>query len=305
MKHKLTVWIYNLIVISMLALSGCSDDKDEPSPTNNGTPCIVTSAPSYFGTSQTFEYDQQGMLLNRKYDFNYPGYSQFVQTVDSKKTFYSYSTQAGLVEVTDIFVGGSGNLFDGTPSMVISRGHQTYTNGSPEFFSGPDTLLTFQYDDLKRLSSVTYHYKLLTDDISIIYGQQLYSMVLDLTYDANDNATRLTQTLVVREGVYNVNKPADSYFVFKESVQTLINVTYDTNPSPYSVMSKYWKFVQGDWGYVVNSNWTAIIAALSKNNPLTIQYETYKAQPSKLVSSFVYTYNEQGFPTSNYTYTCQ
>ena len=169
----------------------------------------------------------------------------------------------------------------------------------------PDTLLGFEYDDRKRLSVVTYYHRLLTYDITVTYSRQLYSTELRLTYDNNDNVVTLEQTLIYREGVYVVNKPSDSYFVFLQSDYSKINVTYDSNPSPYSAVLKYWKFVQGDWGYAINSNWQAIISSLSKNNPLTISFEMMQGNPVEITNTITYQYNEHGFPVEGYTYTCQ
>ena len=280
------------LAISLL-LQACSDD--EPSAKKNDAPCVITSGPSYFGTTQTFEYGADGNLSTRKYEFGYPGYGPFTQTVDATKTYYTYTSSAGVVAITDIFIGGTGNLYDGVPERMVRL------NPPLE----PDTLLGFEYDDRKRLSVVTYYHRLLTYDITVTYSRQLYSTELRLTYDNNDNVVTLEQTLIYREGVYVVNKPSDSYFVFPQSEYSKINVTYDSNPSPYSAVLKYWKFVQGDWGYAINSNWQAIISSLSKNNPLTISFEMMQGNPVEITNTITYQYNEHGFPVEGYTYTCQ
>lgn len=306
MERKYSKLIQKLILITggLMLLYGCNKGDNPPAQVNI-SPCVVTSAPSYFGTAQTFEYDQAGNLTSRRYEFGFPGYGPFTQKVDPAKISYTYTSSTALLEETDVFLGGTGNLYDGLPEMMIRREHQKYTDGRPEAYIGPDTLLTFQYDDKKRLSVVTYHPQLLSYDVYITYSRQLYAIKLELTYDDNNNVIRLEQTSVFREGVYIVNKPSDSYFVYPEAVQTVINVTYDNKPSPFTAVLKYWKFVQGDWGYVTNSKWQAIIAALSKNNPLTITYVTFQGKPSEAKTNITYNYNEQGFPIDSYTYNCK
>lgn len=293
-----------MFVIGSLLLNSCSEDDDTHAQVSDAA-CLITSAPSYFGTTQTFEYDQSNYLTARNYPFGVAGYEPFMQTINSSTSFYTYKTSAAVIEVTDVFTGGTGNLYDGMPETMLRSEHQTYSDGRPDFNSGPKTLLTFQYDDKKRLSSVTYHHDLLTYDVYVTYSRQLYTTVLELTYDNDDNVTKLLQKLVFREGVYIPNKPSDSYFSYEEAVHTSINVTYDGNPSPYSAILKYWKFVQGDWGYVTNSNWNAIIMTLSKNNPLVVSYDTYQGKAVQISNSMAYNYNEQRFPIDGYTYKCR
>lgn len=292
------------IVIALVLLDSC--DQEEVVQQGNDSPCKVISSPSYFGTTQTYEYDQGGFLTTRKYDFGFPGYGPFTQSVDRTKSFYMYTSSAGKIEVTDVFTGGTGNLYEGLPDRMIHREHHTYSDGRMEAHLGPDTLLTFQYDDQKRLSTVTYHHKLIsTGNVYDTYSRQLYHTVLELTYDANDNVIQLKQYQVFREGVYNVNTPSSSYFVYKQSVLTEISVTYDDKPSPFTSILKYWKFLQGDWGYATNSNWQAIIASLSKNNPLAIKYSIFRGAAVQTITTLTYTYNDHGFPIDSYTYTCQ
>ena len=57
------------LAISLL-LQACSDD--EPSAKKNDASCVITSSPSYFGTTQTFEYGADGNLSTRKYEFGFP-----------------------------------------------------------------------------------------------------------------------------------------------------------------------------------------------------------------------------------------
>jgi hypothetical protein len=305
MKLKYFVSILPLMLITCFAaIMSCSEEDESPTQVTDAA-CIVKSSPSYFNTNQTFEYDQAGNLKTRWFPFGFPGYEPFTQTIDPTKSFYSYTSTAGLIEVTDVFIGGTGSIYDGLPDSMQRTERQTYTDGRPDFNSGPKTILIFEYDDAKRLKKVDYHHDLLTYDVYITYSRQLYKTTLELTYDDKDNVTKLKQSLVFREGVYVVNNPSDSYFSYEESEQTSINVTYDNKPSPYSAILKYWKFLQGDWGYVTNSNWNAIITALSKNNPVVISFETYQGNAVQTSNNSTYDYNEQGFPIGGYTYECK
>jgi hypothetical protein len=294
---------FAVVASGVILLPGCGgDDDDSPTPANTSQ-CIITSAPSYFGTAQTFNYNTSTELTTREYEFGYPGYSTFTQTVDREKTHYAYTHSGNLVEVTNYFQGGTGNLYDGQPEVMVKAEHQEYADDRPDYNSS-DTLLSFSYDDKKRLTSVTYIHDLIGGSVYDTYSRQLYNTVLKLTYDANDNVTGLKQILVYRDGVYNVNTPSASYFFYEESVQTEIAVTYDDKPSPYSALLKYWKFVQEDWGYVINTNWQAIIISLSKNNPASIRFSVYQGKEIDTGNTLTYEYNEQGFPTGGYTYDC-
>jgi hypothetical protein len=294
---------FAMVACGAILLHGCSgDDEDSPTPANTA-PCVITSAPSYFGTAQTFKYNTSTELTAREYEFGYPGYSTFKQTVDREKTHFAYTHSGNLVEVTNYFQGGTGNLYDGQPEVMVKAEHQEYADGRPDYNSS-DTLLSFGYDDKKRLTSVTYIHDLIGGSVHYIYSRQLYNTVLKLTYDDNDNVTGLKQIWVFRDGVYNVNTPSASYFFYEESLQTEIAVTYDNKPSPYSALLKYWKFVQEDWGYVINTNWQAIITAISKNNPVSIRFSVYQGNKLDTGNTPTYEYNEQGFPTGGYTYDC-
>ncbi len=288
-----------LLPIVFMLVDGCNEE-DSPSPDQvNNSPCVVTSAPNFGKT--TFDYDPTGMKT-RKFEFNN---SAVTQTVDANKTFTTYSTSTAVLESTHLFLGGTGNLYDGLPEVVVKQDLVKYNNGSADFDSGRDTLFIFEYDDKQRLSVVNEYYELQEYHVQVAYSRQPYNMELRLAYDDNDNVIRLEQTLVWREGSYSANSPSDSYFVYLEDVITVINVTYDDKPSPFTAMLKYWKFVQGDWGTFFNSHWPSIITPLSKNNPVTIAYEKYQRGPGQPTINITYNYNEQGFPIDGYTYNCK
>lgn len=291
----------HLILFASLTTVSCNKHK-LPSTT---TACVVTSCPSYFGTTQTFTYDDSRQMTSRKYDFGTSGYGPFTQSVDKNKTHSSYTQGGGTLEETDVFLGGTGNLYDGMPAWMTRQEKQTSPDGSI-INRGPDTLYSFQYDGKKRLVKAIYMASLInTGNVNIIYSRQLSNMVLDITYDDNDNAIRLKQTAVYRQGKYNVNTPSNSYFWFDSTASNVINVTYDSKPSPFSASLKYWKFVQNDLGVASNTNWQAIITALSPNNPLTIKYELQQGNPSSTSYSMTYNYTDRGYPADSYTYDCR
>ena len=302
-KH-LSILKFTAVIGGVVLLYGCNSDDDTPNPSTTSS-CVIASAPSYFGTAQTFEYNESNELTTRKYEFGFAGYGPFTQTIDRDKTDYTYTHSGDLIQVTNYFQGGTGSLYDGQPEAMVRVEHQEYADGRPDYNSVPKTLLDFGYDDKSRLNVIAYHHNLIGGTVNYIYSRQLYNTVLELTYDDNDNVTAVRQYLLFREGVYNESAPSESYFFYEEEDQVKIEVTYDDKPSPYSAVSKYWKFVQEDWGYTINSNWQAIIMSLSKNNPVMLHYSLLQGVEANTNSTLTYEYNEQGFPINGYTYDCQ
>lgn len=244
-------------------------------------------------------------MTARKYDFATVGFGPFTQTIGKDKIHSSYTQGGNTLEETDVFLGGTGNLYDGTPEWMTRQEKQTANDGSVQY-RGPDTLYNFLYDGKKRLVRAIYRAQMINSgDMNMVYARQLSNIILDITYDDNDNAVRLKQSDVYRQGKYVVNMPAESYFWFDSTAWTIINVTYDSKPSPFSASLKYWKFVQNDWGVALNTNWQAIITALSPNNPLTMRYELQQGSSSNLNYSMNYHYTDRGYPADSYTYDCR
>ena len=290
---------------ALLCQVSCRKPSQNNTPVVNVNPCIITGAPSYFGTTQTFKYDDKARLTSRTYAFGYPGYGPFTQTVAPLEINSSYTHNGAELQERDVFVGGTNNLYDGMPAMMIRFERHTNSAGQVTYIGGPDTLYAFIYDDKKRLKQVDYFARLLPYSPSYSYARVYFKTMLKLTYDANDNVTKIQQIDVERYGSYVTNNPSASYFVYDEKMRTDMNITYDDKPSPYSAVLKYWKFVQNDWGLATNSSWPAIIASLSKHNALKVTFETRIGGPSSYSFSNTYNYNAQGFPTDGYTYNCQ
>jgi hypothetical protein len=301
MKKMIALFLFAALVIHL----SCSKPSQNNTPTANVTPCLITGAPSYFGTMQTFKYNDKQQLTSRTYDFGYPGYGPFTQTVAPVEINSSYTQRGASVQERDVFLGGTGNLYDGMPKMMIRFERQTNSSGQVTYNGGPDTLYGFTYDDKKRLIQVDYFARLLPYSPSYSYQRVYFKTMLKMTYDANDNVTKLQQIDVERYGSYNTISPLESYFAYDEKMRTDMNIIYDDKPSPYSAVLKYWKFVQNDWGLATNSSWPAIIASLSKHNALKVTFQTRIGGPSNYTFSNSYNYNAQGFPTDGYTYNCQ
>ncbi|MFT4024841.1 MAG: hypothetical protein QM664_13780, partial [Flavihumibacter sp.] len=192
----------SLLVLVALGLPGCRKQKTLI-PTPDVSPCLVKSAPSYFGTTQTFEYNNNRQLVKRSYEFNYPGYSTFEQTVSASKTVYGYTYQGASLEESDIFRGGTGNLFDGLPAVADRVTRQKNADGTENSYS-VDSFYLFFYDAKKRLEVVNHPSGFKSDNVSDYYTRHLRNTYLRITYDDNDNATELKQWWVYQYGTYNV-----------------------------------------------------------------------------------------------------
>ncbi|MFT4154462.1 hypothetical protein [Parafilimonas sp.] len=304
-KHKplLSAFCILLAACSVTLLSSCNKDQDTDTTDTDQYPCVVTSCPSYFGTTQTFEYNDKKQMTARSYDFNYPGYSTFEQTVSAVKTVYGYTYQGASLEESYIFRGGTGNLYDGLPAVATQVTRQKNADGTENSYS-LDSFYLFFYDAKKRLEVVNHPSGFKSDNVTDYYTRHLRNTYLRITYDDNDNATELKQWWVYQYGTYNVNLPSENAMLFDSLLNFDIKITYDDKPSPFAASLKYWKFVQNDWGLAINSNWQAIITALSPHNPLTITYSMKQGNATSEHYSMTYNYNDHGLPADSYTYDC-
>lgn len=298
-KPSFIVLYLLLIAAGLTIVPACKKHKGDNTPTDE-YPCVVINCPSYFGSTQTFEYDSKRQMTKRSYSFNYPGYSDFTQSINANQTVYSYSNAGNLEEETDLFVGG---LYSGTPTMKVRTEHQKYANGNPDYYSLPDTIF-FGYDAKGRLAFVSKPHRIYSNYVPDYYTRHVAYTDLDIVYDDNDNAVALKQWTVYQYGVYVVQDPSQSWLALDSTLQTSIKVTYDSKSSPFIASLKYWKFVQDDWGLATNNNWQAIITALSKNNPLAVTYDVQSGSPSTTKYTMSYNYTSHGMPADSYTYNC-
>ncbi|MFT3701746.1 MAG: hypothetical protein QM802_05225 [Agriterribacter sp.] len=298
--------VFSMIGICFLlafTISSCGKDPNDTTTPGDGS-CVVIHSPSYFGTTETLEYDSKRQLVKQSYEFNAAGYSTFVNTISAAQTSESYTHNGTLLKTTYVFGGGTGNLYDGMPDYMDQLTYQKNADGT-ELNIAQNKYLVFEYDAKKRLTGITKPEVLVSSNVADYYVRHYIGTTLQLTYDDSDNVTQLNQSDIFQSGKYIVNDPSNSYFVFDSTLTTKINVTYDKNPSPFSASLKYWKFVQNDWGLAINSNWQAIITALSKNNPLTINYKVRQGNATDMTNTMTYNYNENGLPADNYTYNCK
>lgn len=294
-----------LLSAALLFNVSCKKPSQNNTPLVNITPCVITGAPSYYGTTQNFKYSDKKQLTSRTFDIGSPGYGPFTQTVSPLEINSSYTLRGNVNQERDVFLGGTNNLYDGMPSMMIRYQHQINSSGQVTYNGGPDTLYGFTYDDKKRLIQVDYFASLIPYSPTYSYARAYFKAILKMIYDDNDNVIKIQQIDVERYGRYNVSSPSESYFLYDEEIRTVMSITYDDKPSPFSAMLRYWKFVQNDWGLDPNANWTAIIASLSKHNALKVTFDIRISGPSTYTFSNTYNYNTQGFPIDGYIYNCQ
>jgi len=247
--NRTPLWsaLYGLMAVaaSLTILPACNKDEDDTNttlPPDNA--CLVINCPSYFGTTQTFEYDAKRQMTKRSYEFNYPGYSTYVQTVSPTKVVSGYTHNGTLLEEIDTYTGGTGNLYDGLPRYLSHVTHQKNPDGT-EMTLPPDSLL-FSYDAKKRLAFVGKGFTLHSDNVLDYYTRHQIATNLDMVYDDNDNVIELKQWALYQYGTYVVQAPSESTLIVDSILQNSIKVTYDNKPSPFTASLKYWKFVQND-----------------------------------------------------------
>lgn len=247
--------VFSIIGICFLlafTVSSCGKDPNDPNTPGDGT-CVVIHSPSYFGTTETLEYDSKHQLVKQSYEFNAAGYSTFINDISAAQTSESYTHNGTLLKTTYVFGGGTANLYDGTPEYMDQLTYQKNADGT-EMNIAQNRYLLFTYDAKKRLTGVTKPEVLVSGNVADYYVRHYVGTTLELVYDANDDVIQLNQFEVFQSGKYIVNNPSESYLVLDSSLLTKINVTYDDKPSPFIASIKYWKFVQNDWGLAINSN---------------------------------------------------
>ena len=280
--------------------------KSLPGNTTPGdSSCLVIQCPGYFGTPKTLDYNADRQLVKVSYEFNYPGYSTFTSTVSKTGFVESYTNKGTLLTTTYTFSGGSQNFYDGMPTRMDVGTYQKNPDGTASSYTQL-SWYAFSYDTKKRLNYIIHDEPGSPSNPNILtyYQRHLIRTTLELTYDDNDDVTQLKQYSVYQFGTYVVQNPSESKLYYDTTVMNLINVTYDNKPSPFTAPLLYWKFVQNDWNLAINSNWNAIIAALSRNNPLTITFKVQNTVNVNVTSNRSYQYNQYGYPSDNYVYKC-
>jgi hypothetical protein len=250
-------------------------------------------------------------------------YGPFVRTITSAKAVDSYPTQSvdgngthhsGTINITYSYSGGSGNIYDGNPQYL----HELFassTNGT----TVRDSIYQFLYDDAKKHLTTVLIAGSGSQDAD---GFILFRYELAFTYDANDNVTQ-AKIIYDWSKKTTVYPSGESRIDYKQTSDELLNITYDDKPSPYTAISKYWKFIGEDFSGFGAYNldkvrfWAGRCAIMSKNNPVKITGKLITVggmPPADINATLTYQYNDKNLPVSmaingaavnTFTYTCK
>jgi hypothetical protein len=300
----------------LITLYGCGKPSNNPtSPVVNITACTIASDVDQVLGLRNFEYDDKGLLTKVTAPNYY--YGPVVKTITSAKVTDTFSGYSGSNSYNGSiyysYLGGSGNIYDGNPEFVYS----SLDSGA---------LYQFKYDAKKRLTSVlipTTANGYLPNTFFTIFRFEL-----NFTYDANDNVTQIKIVKDYQEKI-NVPQSGETRIDYLQTSDEELNITYDDKPSPYTAISKYWKFVgvdfRGFWLYNLDRVrfWANCCAILSKNNPkkITGKLTNDIVPPADVIktltiinSTLTYQYNEKNFPVTvaldgaginSFTYNCK
>lgn len=313
-----------LMMISLLiTLYGCGKPTNNSNPTPaNTTGCPIASDVDQALGLRNFEYDDKGLLIKMTGPNYY--YGPFVETITAGKIVDAYPTSsvdgngnhyAGKINIAYDYTGGSGNIYDGNPEYL----HELFTTSSPPSTEVRDSLFQFKYDDAKKhLTAVL----IAANGYPGTDGYAVFRYELNFTYDANDN---VSQVKIIYDYMRKVNVPQSgvSRIDYKQTSDELLSITYDDKPSPYTAISKYWKFIGGDFNGFEAYNldkvrfWAGRCAILSKNNPIKITGKLRQGVVSTLAevdATLSYQYNDKNLPismaingsgTNAFTYNCK
>ncbi|MCR8557850.1 hypothetical protein KXD93_09370 [Mucilaginibacter sp. BJC16-A38] len=291
----------------LINLYGCGKPSNNPTPpVVNVSACTIASDVDQALGLRNFEYDDKG-LLTKMTGPNYY-YGPFVRTIIPAKAIDAYPTESvdgqgnhyyGTINIAYTYSGGSGNIYDGNPQFM----HQLFTGSNSGTSIKTDSLYQFNYDDAKKhLTSVL----IATNGSKGADGFTLFRYELNFTYDANDNVTQV-KILYDYERKFYAPQTGETRIDYQQTSDELLNITYDDKPSPYTAISKYWKFIGEDFSGFIAYNldklrfWIGRCAILSKNNPVKITGKliTVGGQPAATINSTItYQYNEKNFPVS-------
>lgn len=321
-SHKFTR-AASLICSLLITLYGCGKPSDNPTPdVENATGCTIASDVDQAIGLRNFEYDDKGLLIKMSAPNYY--YGAFAETITSAKVIDAYPSASvdgngnhyyGNINITYSYSGGSGNIYDGNPEFM----HELFVASNPPSTLKRDSLFQFKYDDAKKHLTTVLISGGGSQDAD---GFTLFRYELNFTYDASEN---VTQVKIIYDYVRKVNVPqeGESRFDYKQTSDELLNITYDDKPSPYAAISKYWKFIGGDFNGFGAYNldklrfWAGRCAILSKNNPVKITGKLRQAYGSTLLdinANLTYQYNDKNLPVNMaingsgvnaFTYTCK
>jgi len=296
-----------LLVYSAVIFYGCGKPTNNPTPDPvNPTGCAIASDVDQALGLRNFEYDDQGRLVKMTGPNYY--YGPFVRTITPAKVVDTYPTSSvdgqgnhysGTVNITYSYTGGSGNIYDGDPEFL----HELLVGSNPPTNTKRDSLYQFKYSDAKKhLTAVL----LPGNGSQDAAGFTLFRTELVFAYDASDNVTQV-KIIYDFEKKTVVYPGGESRIDYLQKTDETLNITYDDKPSPYTAISKYWKFIGEDFSGFGAYNldklrfWVGRCAILSKNNPVKITGKLRDAYLSPLAdinATLTYQYNEKNLPTS-------
>jgi hypothetical protein len=307
-KRTYNPWLSALFMgLLLIALYGCRKPSNIPNPiVVNPTGCDIASDIDQALGVRNFEYDDKG-LLTKMTGPNYY-YGPFVRTITSAKAVDAYPTASvdgngnhyyGNINITYSYSGGSGNIYDGNPGFM----HELFTATNPPNSFRRDSLYQFLYDDAKKhLTTVLLAGSGSTDADNFI----LFRYELNFVYDANDNVTQ-AKIIYDWSKKTTVYPGGESRIDYKQTSDELLTITYDDKPSPYTAISKYWKFIGEDFSGFGAYNldkvrfWAGRCAILSKNNPVKITGKLRQVAggaPADVNAILTYQYNDKNLPVS-------
>lgn len=312
-----------LLFILLINMYGCGKPTDDPQPDPvESAGCAITSDVDQALGVRNFEYDDKGLLVKVTAPNYY--YGTFIRTIAPDKAVDAYPSASvdgqgnhysGTINITYKYTGGSGNIYDGNPEFL----HEWFVASNPPSAYNRDSLYQFRYNDEKKHLTMV----LLPGNNALDAGSfTFFRAELVFAYDANDNVTQVKIVYDFMRTVI-VNPGGISRIDYMQKTDETLNISYDDKPSPYTAISKYWKFIGEDFsGYGAYNLeklrfWIGRCAILSKNNPVKITgklRQAYGADLADVNATMTYQYNEKNFPvsmaingsgTNAFTYNCK
>lgn len=313
-----------LLFSLLLTFFSCGKPSNNPTPVVvNPTGCAIASDIDEALGIRNFEYDDKGLLVKMTGPNYY--YGPFVRTITATKAVDAYPSASvdgngnhyyGNINLTYTYSGGSGNIYDGNPQFM----HYLFTATNPPSSMRTDSMYQFVYDDAKKhLTTVLMPGSGYQDADGYTY----FRTELNFAYDANDNVTQAKIIYDYSRKVTINPSPGEDRIDYKQVSDELLTITYDDKPSPYTAISKYWKFIGQDFSGFGAYNldklrfWANRCAIMSKNNPVKITGKlvtTGGQPPTNINANLTYQYNDKNLPvsmainsagTNAFTYNCK
>jgi YD repeat-containing protein len=249
-----------LLTFALIVFS-CDDDGEKNGKDQNSHACILQGETTGLignEASWQYEYDEHGRLT-QIHKFNSIGMLSSTITISQSSVV---ATNKGHHSNPIIATNYSGNIEEFPTQAKVSLTLDGIEQRNYKTFF-------FFYDNKKRLVKIGEQTEFILND---------YEWDLHISYDDNDNVTRLQYELTT--GPRDPSPP-------------VIVSAYDQNPTPYAGI-KGWKFMMSNFAWD-NYDPGPILTALSKNNPLNYSSGTGATEFSRTME---YTYNDSGYPVT-------